>query len=1269
VSKLHSLVYRLTLSTPTPQAALLLEIFHELFRGASPEALFAASDRHAAAQAAAQAAGGAARVTASKKDHEASAALRAALGGERAAAKAAVHAAGGAPRHSRFGGTYVRSLAGGGTALVRNTPTGPLASARAGAVGVTSGAFGRSKPRLVGPQRMAVTDTSVELHAGAGAAAFVPPSGGCGPTVVSTHIQAKLKALAEAFLSGPYNALMSVVLGDITVGRAPGLSDHEIHLRTLHFLRIAAFCTAFVRVTNARKAATPGGEAEAPADGEEELPSPWAAISETMEGRAFHWVRTEWLRLCDAKPSEADTAAMAAAGALLHQMLAVLLAALTSSHGPTAAADRRVATALALRVLTDDTADEGVLATLHKMVRTFDPRRFSRTHMATLALAVDTVLRLLQALSDQADGHLHVTRRRAGAGGHGGKKTKKQLAAEEAAMTEEERAAAVAERERLAQDKLEKAARRQERIDAGEPVSDEEEDVAADLAEAGIAMGDDGDEDGGYGSGSDGGATKAQLREVKLDLPKRTARLFDSQTVCNVVWLLTNWRHNERRVNDVAVQLLDRMAALSLAPMLYQVSILLVFQDILGDSASRGPGHEALHSFVRKTVRGMFERMLPPLGPATPDGGAIRLDGDDDADLDADAAPAPAHRSVTGPELAGKMLFVDLLFWKPRGTAVNIELDCGRFDGAGGEHLRSVAANRADIAGAIARDAGGATTTPEGAAQPPRRKRRGGLLNEQQAELLASLFEAHKDEPKKKVFATTLCAAMSDGGCPLKRSQLYAQLRGLGLVRPDMVRKPRDGDGGNPMSRAQRREAARQAMNFDEDDDAAGSDEEDEEDDGEVAEPGGSGEDDDGDAVVDLAAARAALGASRLAPRAELANPSRILAAGTMGALRAAGVLDTALQWLTSQLEAAAQVPDTMPVDGQEDGGGLYTLAVEAEDAAVVALLEGPHAELLAPLLHALALRRPDAGEGSWRWRVAPGTSDGTLEALRSAQAMHDMQHAAAEERAQAAAEARRARIASLGGGDKRAPLALLPGGASQRGVVIRRTKPGAAQPQSRRRSSAGAARKPAGRRRAVLLEDDSEEEAEDASGASSESEPEAADEDEDEDDAPQPVVQSYLTAGRGRRATAPVDASQPIGLPSQGDVVGDVWAHGGGGRQSQPSQRAPRTTQDVMATVFGSDSDDSDSEPEAAVLPDAVPASVPVDLPVTAPVDDDGGDEDMDVAQAPVAARKRVFKRTAGGAAKRQAVGGDSDSDGAPVRVRGSQAPRRVMVLDEDSD
>jgi len=1082
----------------------------------------------------------------------------------------------------------------------------------------------------------------------------------------STQILAKLKTLAESFLSGPYNALMAVVLSDISVGRAPGLSDHEIHLRTLHFLRVAAFCTAFVRVSNARKVETEAANATQ-VEGED-VPSPWASIAETMEGRAFHWVRTEWLRLCDAKPSDADAPAIAAAGALLHQMLAVLLAALTAKEGPTASADRRVATALALRVLTDDTADEGVLANLHKMVRTFDPRRFSRTHMATLALAVDTVLRLLQALSDQADGHLHVTRRRHGGGGNG-RKTKKQLAAEEAAMTDEERAAAAAERERLAADAAEKKARRQERIDAGEVVSDEEEDIVEELREAGIAMGDD-DDDGGYGSGSDGGATGAQLREVKLDLPKRTARLYDPQTVCNTVWLLTNWRRNERHVNDVVVHLLERMEALSLTPMLYQLSILIVFHDIIGDPLVRQPGFQALHAFVRRTVRGMFERMLPPQGPSTPDGGATLLagEGEDEEGLAGAAQEAQQTAPLTGPELAGKMLFVDLLFWKPRGTAVNIELDCGRFDGAGGAHLRSVAANRADIAAAIARDTGGGNvTTPDGMqAAVQRKKRRGGLLNEQQVDLLQSLFEAHKDEPKKKVFADTLCQAMADGGCPLKRSQLYSQLRSLGLVRPDMVRKPREGPD-QARNRAQGREAMRHAMDFDDDDDL--DDEEESEDDDAGDKDGGAAA---GTQEVDAAAvARAMLGATGLGR--DLAAPLRSRASGALKALNAAGVLAPALSWLRAQLESAVEAadvdaPETMPVDAEGQVVG-YTVSSVPDDDQVNALLTGPNAQLLAPLMHALALRRPAAGAEVWQW-VVPTNMDAARAALDALDAAHsDVQRdldRAREEAEKAAAHYAARRDA------ENAPAANNAGRALPPGVVVRRGQPGGAKAAPRRRGPSTGGGKTQCRRQRLVLSDDESVEFEaatdsgaDAGGEEAEAEDSGASSDEDEPRAVRPL----LTA-RGARATAPVDdAQEAAGL--EDTYYGRLP---GGSQALLMSQRqTARSTKEVIDTVFSSDSDDDeelDLEMEGAAPPPPPPATLPVDRDVSARAD---GDEDEDMADAAPAQhqRKRLLKRAGGGAAsKHQAVAFDDDdgAEASPRVARAMQASRRAVIMD-DSD
>jgi hypothetical protein len=66
----------------------------------------------------------------------------------------------------------------------------------------------------VGAQRGTVTDDAT----GAVSAAGWPSS---------TAVQTQLKSLAEQFLAGPYNALMGVLLSDLMVGRAPGLSEHE----------------------------------------------------------------------------------------------------------------------------------------------------------------------------------------------------------------------------------------------------------------------------------------------------------------------------------------------------------------------------------------------------------------------------------------------------------------------------------------------------------------------------------------------------------------------------------------------------------------------------------------------------------------------------------------------------------------------------------------------------------------------------------------------------------------------------------------------------------------------------------------------------------------------------------------------------------------------------------------------------------------------------------------------------------------------------------
>jgi timeless len=310
--------------------------------------------------------------------------------------------------------------------------------------------------------------------------------------------------------------------------------------------------------------------------------------------------------------------------------------------------------------------------------------------MATLAAAVHTVLALLRALSDAADGTLHVTRKRA-------KRTKKKVApvdpdAEADPNADPEAAANGAANGTDANGAADGAGGDAGAADGdGGAGKEMDADKAAALADAGIDMGDDDDdleEDGpGGGSGSDGeGNQRRRLKEVKLDLPKRVARLVDAQTVCNYVWLLKHWRSNDTATNDVACAFLERLERLTLSPMLYQLSVLTIVHDVLADPAARRePRHARLYAFCRRTTRGLFERMLPPL-PVTPEA-AERPPAGDDSDSDAERERAAAAAADTADAAAakarvaaGRMLCVDMLFWKQRTQALQMEIDFGRMD-------------------------------------------------------------------------------------------------------------------------------------------------------------------------------------------------------------------------------------------------------------------------------------------------------------------------------------------------------------------------------------------------------------------------------------------------------------------------------------------------------------------------------------------------------------------------------------------------------------
>lgn len=158
------------------------------------------------------------------------------------------------------------------------------------------------------------------------------------------------------------------------------------------------------------------------------------------------------------------------------------------------------------------------------------------------------------------------------------------------------------------------------------------------------------------------------MREVKLDLPRRIARLIDPQTVCNYVWLLKGWKTNGEALNSIVVRFLKRLEELGIERMLHQVSVLMVLHEIVDDPASkREQQYHEVFRFARGVIRGLFARLCPE---------GLRRRRYDGAGWE----PLPEEElepSDRARRAAARIGFLDLCFWKTRTQAIQMDFDSG----------------------------------------------------------------------------------------------------------------------------------------------------------------------------------------------------------------------------------------------------------------------------------------------------------------------------------------------------------------------------------------------------------------------------------------------------------------------------------------------------------------------------------------------------------------------------------------------------------------
>ncbi|KAH9567681.1 hypothetical protein CY35_03G038000 [Sphagnum magellanicum] len=573
---------------------LILEIFNYLFWGQSPDVIATSSDR--------------CRKPAKKLSQESSAALESLIRQERLEQRNFGFAA---PRHSRFCGTFVRVEKDGAKMLVTKNPyQSPLDF---------------KKPEIM---RGHVKRVAPDL----------PPLCSSNDTVCGL-----LKSLADQFLEGTYNLLMQTVKDDIQSERNE-VQESDV----VTFFAVANFCTSYQRcllskpqwsvkesLSNDR-----GDEGVQKEAKDMTFQGRCGPIASTMDEDMFNLVTRKWQVYVDTSKETSDWFPPTSAGVLFKEMIHMIDHVLKAADWKTSDGQKeaRVARILLYKIFYDHT-DQGVLAFMIRLLRTFDLQKQPRSQLAGMIEMTHVVLRLLDTLTKE-EGALrvkkkaHNVRSREKKSKQNGTPHQEQSPSQGHLKEGQQRSELhIDVREHDAESGLgeHKVTKDVEEIGTGmmqetpetippsrieeleTRMEDREEEAKSDpLGE------EEAEQDAEEEEEHDRDPSDSQDEEVEevtcedsLDVFKYLRRFGDNMILHNYCWLLKNYAQNTAATNYYIIHMLQRICKDCLMePMLYQLSVLQTFYEILSNqSIQQSEQHRFVVAFLTKVVRHLFQKL------------------------------------------------------------------------------------------------------------------------------------------------------------------------------------------------------------------------------------------------------------------------------------------------------------------------------------------------------------------------------------------------------------------------------------------------------------------------------------------------------------------------------------------------------------------------------------------------------------------------------------------------------------------------------------
>lgn len=464
-----------------------------------------------------------------------------------------------------------------------------------------------------------------------------------------------LRSFLDQFLSGAYNILMQSICNDI-MNEQHSIENSDITT----FFKVVRFVLAFQheKISNDQKSFKGIQPSEiSPSNNHDDNDnSPFhgdicGPVAATLNEDMFNIVISRWRETFEALKETKDYKTLSAAGSLMRNMIDMIYLVLKIL--PEDSRESQTARVLLYKLFYDQT-EQGLTQFLLNLFRSFDSHKQPKSDLVDLLETIHIMLQLMEKL--QSRGALRVAKRtkkvrkkKATDGKNEKSEPKRENVEPNADPTDGTKCPPESVPDLITEDPaVEPSPSEQGRVGtSGAHVPDMLMDTAVNMENTAHAEGDPSCTDNGVmkinlvdeeGETSDSSTDDHQpaTSEVDFNVSRLISSLANNSVVQNICWLLKHYKTNSYRTNHYIICMLRRFCEdLELSPMLYQLSLLTTFYDILAEQKlSSSKEYTNIVIFLSKVVRKMLRAMKKQ-----------------------------------------PLLFVDILFWKTRKECHCIDAD------------------------------------------------------------------------------------------------------------------------------------------------------------------------------------------------------------------------------------------------------------------------------------------------------------------------------------------------------------------------------------------------------------------------------------------------------------------------------------------------------------------------------------------------------------------------------------------------------------------